>query len=335
MRCPLYSDFLQRAASDVDAEGFFWDLLEPYLGQQAGIVLGLRLLGAAHRLVLEDGAPALARFYPSAGGRAVAGEAAWEAFRSALETHRDRVVGYLEGTVQTNEVSRCCGFLGAFLEVARRTSLPLHMLEIGSSTGLNLRWDQYLYEQGAHRWGNPAASVRFKDFFVDDAPSLATPVTVSGRRGCDPNPLDPNNPEHQVRLLSYVWTEAPERLDRMRAAFRAARDVPVEVDKASGDAWIEQQLAQSRPGVATVVFHSVVMQYMEAAARECFAAHMLAAGERATKNSPLAWVRFEPQDVVTGLSVMDVTLVSWPGGTEERLAFVNPHQPMVRWVGPI
>src|SRR5438034_5449361 len=108
--------------------------------------LALRFMGAVHRLVLEGRAPALARHYPSAGGEAGL-EGAWAAFRDTLEQHRDTLRALVTSPVQTNEVGRSAALLGGFLLVARETGLPLRLLELGASAGLNLRWDHYRSEE--------------------------------------------------------------------------------------------------------------------------------------------------------------------------------------------
>jgi hypothetical protein len=37
--------------------------------------------------------------------------------------------------------------------VARRSALPLRLLEVGSGAGLNLCFERYRYELGGRRWG--------------------------------------------------------------------------------------------------------------------------------------------------------------------------------------
>jgi hypothetical protein len=43
--------------------------------------------------------------------------------------------------------------IGGFLRVAAMTRRPLRLLEVGSSAGLNLRWDHYRYEGATERGG--------------------------------------------------------------------------------------------------------------------------------------------------------------------------------------
>src|SRR2546423_10495676 len=117
-------------------------------------------MAAVHRVVLDESLPELAHYYPSTGGVGDA-HATWPVFRQALIDHRDAIRGLVAGGCQTNEVGRSAALLGGFLEVAHRTSLPLRILEIGASAGLNLRWDRYRYESAGGGGGGPGARVEF------------------------------------------------------------------------------------------------------------------------------------------------------------------------------
>jgi hypothetical protein len=87
-------------------------------------------------MTLEGRLPEAARYYPSLGGRTDV-EALWPHFLEAVPQ------AVLPVCVQTNEIGRSCALLPGFLEVARHTGLPLRLLEIGASAGLNLRWDYF------------------------------------------------------------------------------------------------------------------------------------------------------------------------------------------------
>jgi len=285
-------------------------------------------MGAVHRIVLEGQVPALARHYPTAGGEAGADDA-WPAFRAALEQHRERLRSLLLATVQTNEVGRSAALLGGFLLVARETALPLRLLEIGASAGLNLRWDHYRYEAGDTGWGDPASPVRLAGAFSNRLPPLAVTCRIAERAGCDRHPLDPCSDAGRVILVSYVWPDQHERLALLRGAFEVACRVPAPVEAAEAPDWLAARLMSHIPGTATVVFHSIVMQYLERAERRRLRALLEEAGDRATADAPLAWLRMEP-----GTDQADVQLTLWPGGSKRLIARSGFHGRPVHWLGP-
>jgi hypothetical protein len=56
------------------------------------------------------------------------------------------------------------------------------------------------------------------------------------------------------------------------------------------------------------------------------------AAERATRDAPLAWLRFEPDHLDTGAGPFRLHLSTWPDGAERVLAEAHPHGPPVRWL---
>jgi hypothetical protein len=322
---PLYAALCAAAADDVAAGGPLAAVLAGHEDDPPATVLALRLLGAAHRLVLEGEAPALARHYPSAGGDGDP-EGAWAALR-ALATERGAELRALLGRpVQTNEVGRAAALLGGFLTVARETRRPLRLLELGASAGLNLRWDYFRYEGPGGAWGDPGSPVVLRGAWEDTPPPLDGAATVVERAGCDPSPVAPATEEGRLTLLSYLWPDQPARVDLLRGALAVARRVPTSVERADAAAWLRSRLAAPMPGVATVVFHSIVIQYLDATSREGVLATIAAAGARATPQAPLAWLRMEP-----GGDETEVRLTLWPGG-ERLLATAGFHGRPVRWL---
>ena len=230
--------------------------------------------------------------------------------------------------VQTNEVGRCAALLGGFLEVERSTGLPLRLLEVGAAGSLILRWDQYRYEAGHEGWGDPYSPVRICGAFDDVHPSFDVPVRIAERRGCDASPIDPCTEEGRLTLQSYVWPDQVERFRQLAAAIEVARRVSAQVDRATAADWIEAALSESVPGVATVVYHSIVWQYLSNVERARFRRVMDAAAQVATHDHPLAWLRLEPE-----ANAAEVHLQLWPGGEDRLLARSGFHGKPVQWLG--
>ena len=104
--------------------------------------------------------------------------------------------------------------------------------------------------------------------------------------------------------------------------------MPATVDRAGAAEWLEGVLAEPRPGVASVVFHSVVLPYLGEAGVIALARAIEGAGARATPAAPLAWLSLE-----AGAEQADVRLTTGPGGESRVLAHATFHGPPVRWLG--
>lgn len=328
---PLYGALLARAAADCAAGGPTWGVLEGREDDPAASALALRLAGAVHRLVLRGEAPALARHYPSAGGAPGPDEDVWRAFHGVLAAERECLRALVQEPVQTNEVGRSACLLGGFLAVARATGLPLRVLEVGASAGLNLRFDRYRYESEGFAFGDPSSPVRFTHVFAGAPPDLRGPLAVASRAGCDARPVDPDTEEGRLTLRSFLWPDQGRRRARLDAALELAARVPAPVERADACDWLAARLAPEA-GTATVVFHSIVLQYLglEGAAR--LAGLVRAAGARASEAAPLAWLRLEPVRLPSGELGFRVLLTRWPGGGERTLAACSPHGPPVSWL---
>ncbi len=322
---PLYENILRGVADDLRAGGPSASMLEGRAVDPYGSALALRLLGAVHRIVLAGRAPDLAGLYPSVGGDPGAGDPA-EVFLATMRAHRREIEARLTDGVQTNEVGRSAVLAGGHGEVQTRTGLPLRVLEVGASAGLNLRFDHYAYDTGAQVAGDPLSPVRFSGVWADGVPMFPERFVVVERAGCDRNPLDPDSEDDRLTLLSYTWPDQLDRIERLHAALRVAATVPVRLERADAAGWIEAQLATPHPGAATVVTHSIVLQYLSPERRRRFRGIVAAAGRTATSAAPVAWLRMEPAG-----ERAELRLTLWPGGDDEVLASCGYHGRPIWW----
>jgi hypothetical protein len=334
----FYDSLLTNMAADATRGGPSARLLEPYAGTLVEDAYALRVMGGIHFRVLRGDEPALAARYPSTGGDGDA-DAAWPVFLGLIDAPPPELVEALRRPPQTNEVGRSASMIGGFLTVADELRLPLRVLELGASAGLNLQFDRYRYEQGAAGFGPGDAPVRFTDLWADAPPPFGAPLHVDERRGCDRDPIDASDPDDRLRLLSYVWPDVTARFDRTRAALQLAAAQPVPIDAADAATWIAEQLPGPTPGRATVVFHSIVWQYFDDATAERVRATIEAAGAAATADAPVAWLRLEPDDTWRAEgrpppSHAELRLRVWPGGEDRHLADASFHTgPLLRPTG--
>jgi hypothetical protein len=289
----------------------------------------LRLLGALHHLTLTGAAPDLAAQYPAARA-----DTDWPALlaaaRAVLRSHRAEIAAFMVSPPQTNEVARSLCLAPGFLAAAAATDLPLSILEIGASAGLNQNWDRYAYDFGGKAWGDPASPVTLDGDWRGPSPAATPAARVAARAACDQSPIDLADEAQALRLQAYVWADQGRRLERLRGAIALARAWPAPVEKADAAAWVATHFSP-REGVATVLFHSVMWQYMPVPTQKAVTASIAAAAAAATASAPVAWLRMEPNSTPEGFP-MGVWLTIWPTGREIHLAEVHPHGAWVNWL---
>ena len=294
--------------------------------------VSLRWLAALHHLALKDLKP-WAGLWPPAE-EPVSDEALDNAIAQAWAAQRPHLQAALALPPQTNEVQRSAGLLPGLLHIAAQTGLPMALVEVGASAGLNLWCDHYRHEHAAWSWGDPKSALTLRSEWLGPRPRQA-PLRVDRRAACDAQPVDLARPGEALRLASFIWADQRERLARLQSACgvatarMAAAGLAVQTARAAD--FVRQQLKQRVNGQTLVLMHSVVWQYIAASEQADISAQMSAAGVAATAQSPLAWLRFEPP---APDKAVEVRCRIWPGGEDHLLARCHPHAARIEWLGP-
>lgn len=248
---------------------------------------------------------------------------------------RDRVLGdadrlratMLARATQTNEAARCT----ALLPVLATMPGPLALIEVGASAGLCLYPDRYGYEYpGGARVGPSDSPVQLRCTVSGRGPVPVEVPQVVRRAGIDLNPLDPADPDTVAWLSALVWPGMEERRDRLTAAAAVAAREPAEI--VQGDLVAELSgLVTRMPAEATVVvFHTAVLAYLPAEAKEAFT--------ELVTGLPVRWVS---QEGVPVLPAVRSRLSEPPAPEESRfvlaldgepLAYTAPHGGSIDWL---
>jgi len=327
---PLYAELLDHAADDLLSGGPTAEVLAGNLADPWRSALALRMLGGVHALVLTGRAPDLAVFYPSAGGTAAPGPGggdAWAALRRLLAEQPDAIRSWLGRPPQTNEVGRAAALLGGLRQVVAEARLPVRLVEIGASAGLNLRADRFCVPGDAGSYGDPSSPVVLTSGWRGQPPPDA-PVEVIERTGGDRAPIDPATPHGRLTLAAYVWPDQPDRMARLRGAFAVAAAIPADLRReAASDTVHRTVLAE---GSWTVLWHSIVRQYLDDAQRTAVADRIAMLGADATPAARFAYLFLEPHRP-TAESECLVSLTTWPGGDQRIIGTAPPHGLPTTW----
>ncbi|MFD5828692.1 DUF2332 domain-containing protein [Lentzea sp. NPDC060358] len=339
---PLTHRLLRDAADDLVRGGVTAAIMAGSEHDRDATVPGLRFAGAVHRLVLEGRAPALARHYPTAGGTPDL-PALWQDALPALHRHADLLRQRVRATaVQTNEPGRNAPLYGGLLVAAqeaakaagRAVPFGVRLLEVGASGGLNLRPHRVGYRLGGTVLGDPDSPLVLDPEWTGRPPAdLGRRLRVTGRAGCDLDPVDVSTEDGRLHLSSFVWADQVRRWDRLRAALALAATDPVPVERSPGPAWLARQLAHAEHDVLTVVWHSVVWQYVSPADRARGRAVLADAAAKATPQTPLALLVFEPRRA-GGRDAghrFELLLRLWPAGLSLRLGHGAGHGTPFTW----
>ncbi|GIX13663.1 MAG: hypothetical protein KatS3mg118_1622 [Paracoccaceae bacterium] len=300
------------------------DRLATWPGAPAEDLPANRIAAGLHALARDGRCPEVAAAWPPGHGPLD------RALRAAFRDHQDFLLPWLDHPPQTNEVARSGVLLGLVLILAARTGMPIELIEIGASAGLNLGLDGYSYDLGAAgiRKGN---AVHIACDWRGAWPDPGTPLRIEARAGCDLAPIDPADRAMRERLIAWIWPDQTDRLARAEAALDAAAAAPWRVERAEAAAWLAGRLARPQPaGRLRVLMHSVMWQYLPESARAGIGAAMAAAGARATADRPLGWVRMEG-DGIRDSAALGLTL--WPAGQTLRCGRAGWHGGWAQWQG--
>jgi hypothetical protein len=213
----------------------------------------------------------------------------------------------------------------------------LDIFEIGASAGLNMAFDQHFYQTESWQWGDPGSNLSFKPNWSGNAPPLG-PLKIQQHSACDLSPIDLAS--QKDRLLSYVWPDQIERMQRTIGAISYAADRSLKIERSEASEWLldqwllKQRLLESS-GEQTVqrprvFFHSIIWQYFNRMQKADFRANMNKLANQASNSSPLIWMRLEP---AADKQHAELTITVWPGQSEHHLADSGFHGEWVRWLG--
>ncbi|WP_300375829.1 DUF2332 domain-containing protein [Henriciella sp.] len=324
---PLTADLCLAFADDFEAGGIIASLTSDWPTNPRKDALALRLAGALHYAVLSGKAPELGREYPAQ--RADWSSARiWPHARAWLAANDGWVRQFIQSPPQTNETRRCIALLPGFLELAACHDMPMHLLELGASAGLNQNWDRYGYEtQSWSRAGSSDVVIR-TDWQTDVPGHLDASPAVASRAACDLSPFDLSDPKQALRLKCYTWADQAERLERLDAAMRLAQETGIKVEKADALEWLGQKLEQRPQQGLTVIYHSVFLIYPPREVIGSIMSMIADAGASATEAAPIAWLCYESEALFGGdrqSPKMLTRLQTWPGGEARILNSSNGH----------
>ncbi len=291
----------------------------------------LRLAGGIHHLYLTG---ADRRLTPVYTGEVTDQARVDEIVLAAVRDHDAALLPWFEGPPQTNEAGRAAGIMAGLLWLAPRLGPRFSLHEIGASAGINTMMDRFAFDLGGVKAGPQDSPMRIAPEWRGPPPP-ASRVEITRVQGCDMAPVDLADSAAALRLKSYVWADAQERIARIDAAIALARQKPPMLERADAADWVESWLTiPQEAGVTRVLFHSIVWQYLPVPTQLRIERAMERAGAKADGDRPLAWVQLETNRETYR---HELRVCSWPGadvadGVWSVLGTAHAHGAWVEWL---
>jgi hypothetical protein len=222
------------------------------------------MFGAVQFMLMDGEDDDLSRHYRSIVDDPAPPEGVGPKFRSFVLAHEEEIVemGNTRYT-QTNECRRCVALLPMVTMAQFRA---FHLIDIGTSAGLNLGLDLYGYRYDDQEW-HPGAEPLLETESRGVPPGLVE-IEVMSRTGLDLNPLDPTDESARRWLDALIWPEMVERRQRLRSALDMVASL--DIDMIAGDALETLPTALDRlpDGEPAVVMSSFILNQFARAQRE-------------------------------------------------------------------
>src|SRR5699024_11287483 len=167
--------------------------------------------------------------------------------------------------VQTNEVRRCTYLYPIFCYITEQTKKPLSLIEIGTSAGLQLLWNQYSYSYGSENvYGNKLSDVHLHaEIKRNHQPTLLLDSPpVASKIGVDLNINDVRKAEDYLWLKAIIWPEHHKRRERFDKAVSLFKENPVDLIEGAGVDVIPTIVAGIKKESVICIFHTHVANQM-------------------------------------------------------------------------
>ena len=233
------------------------------------------LFGAVRCLLDKGAAPELLALYPHTAGVGSGGSDACPAFKQFVLENREAIVAILRTrSVQTNVVRRAAVLLQGLLRVAEKTGgRPIAHVEVGSSFGMTLLWQQFSYDYGnGLRYGPPDSPVRINSRMDGkSAAGGAAPMPpVVSNVGIEVEPVGPDDADGIAWLGALIWPEHNDNRDLWRAALPLALETPPRIVEGDVLEALPEVVGAQPAELPVTVYHSHTLNQFSREAKDRF-----------------------------------------------------------------
>lgn len=308
------------------------DLLQLAAQVRKGQPIPNLFFGAIHYLLLQSEGEELASYYPSIKKGASLGIPIG-LFKDFCQRREDKIAQILrQRIVQTNAINRTA-YLMPIVSSLFPSDVPINLVDIGTSSGLTLNFDNYQYNYDEERqWGSSEVKIK-SEIVAGTLPSFQSIARVKRKIGIDQNPLDLKNEENGNWLKALIWPDSEARFIRMEAAIAAAKSSDVELHKADKPEAFQSIINTVPKTESLMVYHTHVLYQFTVARRQAFRQMLDEVGQY----RDLYYLAVEASrvfdELLDGKTGVQMVLTTYKGGkkTTTLLGETNGHANWIKW----
>jgi hypothetical protein len=283
--------------------------------------------GAINFLLYKNPEAELRHFFPNQGGKTSLTQKFYDIFEKFYQKYQKEVHQIMNTRlVQTNEVRRCAALMAAVSLANEKSDQPVALVDVGTSSGLNLLMDQYHVRYSDGFEFGKLNSELILECDSKNTPRLSTPI-IASRVGIDLNPIDLKDEDEKLWALSLIWPDQLERIDRLKKAIEILSRQRVNLRKGNALELLKP-LGDEIPQDQHLCFmHSFVLNQFSPEDRHTFKSQLI----EISKSRKLSRISFEWIDT----ELPEIVLEHFADGKivkSQKLADAHHHGEWLRWV---
>lgn len=286
---------------------------------------------AVHFLLQLHPGEALAKYYPSLGGRFTTTQEVFSVFKDFCHKFEKEICELLQSRlVQTSEVQRCALLLPAINLISQETNHPnLALVDVGSSGGLNLLMDQVYIEYSD---GTILGTSQSLLHLQCESRGLKLPnfntARIATRIGVDLNTVNLLEASERQWNLALIWPDQLERIERVQMALKILEKNSIIFHQGNANDVLAKVIAEIPQDQIVCVIHSFTLNQFSKEDRENF--DLLLSAE--SKNREIWRVSLE----WIGTPNPELIISQYKSGQKmksQKIAECHGHGDWISWLG--
>lgn len=225
---------------------------------------------AIHYLLLKNQDEELATYYPSIQQNHFT-EIPFALFKAFCLTNENKIKNIISTRiVQTNVINRCAYLMPIFSKIISDEDKPTTIVDIGTSAGLTLNFDQYEYWYNSQKvFGKSNVLVTSK--IIESPIPQIYPIRQPIRKvGIDQNLIDPTDKDEILWLKALVWTDQLDRFIAMDEALKLNELKNIEFIQADTVMDFEKEILKANRNQTLIIYATHVLYQFTQARKDAF-----------------------------------------------------------------